>query len=58
MIFDRWGQVVFRSIGYPQPWDGTREGTPVPAGTYYYTIELNDPQVQLEAITGYISVVR
>lgn len=58
IIYDRWGQVVFRSIGYPQPWDGTRDGTPVPAGTYYYTIELNDPQVQLEAITGYISVVR
>ncbi len=58
LIYDRWGQLVFRSIGYPQPWDGTRDGTPVPEGTYYYSIELNDPQVQLEAITGYISLVR
>ena len=33
-IFDRWGQSVFRSVSYPNPWDGTFRGRAVPAGTY------------------------
>ena len=34
LVYDRWGQIVFRSTGYPQPWDGKRNGKPVPAGAY------------------------
>ena len=58
-IFDRWGQLVHRSIGYTQAWDGRRGGTDVPEGTYYYAIDLNDPLlVDLQTITGFISVIR
>lgn len=58
-IYDRWGQQVFRSIGYAQPWDGRSGGKEVPVGTYYYAIDLNDPQlVDLETITGFISIIR
>lgn len=58
-IYDRWGQLVHQSIGYTQPWDGRRNGKDVPIGTYYYAIDLNDPQlVNLETITGYISIIR
>jgi len=58
-IFDRWGQLVYRSIGYAQAWDGKRTGTDVPEGTYYYAIDLNDPLlVGFETITGFISVIR
>lgn len=42
VIFNRWGSVVFESIGYADPWDGTFKGEPLPMGTYFYTIELND----------------
>ena len=59
MVYDRWGQLVHRSIGYVQAWDGTRNGKDVPEGTYYYAIDLNDPNlVDLETITGYISIIR
>lgn len=37
-VFDRQGQQVFRSIGYPVPWDGTYNGKPVPDGAYFYVI--------------------
>lgn len=38
-VFDRWGEVIFRSPpGYPEPFDGTRNGSPLPAGMYAYTV--------------------
>jgi gliding motility-associated-like protein len=38
-VFNRYGQQVFRSVGYPKPWDGTYNGKPLPVGTYYYIID-------------------
>ncbi|MDX2360485.1 MAG: HYR domain-containing protein [Crocinitomicaceae bacterium] len=44
VIFNRWGSVVYESTGYEDPWDGTFKGEPLPMGTYFYKIELNDPE--------------
>ncbi|MCC8410572.1 gliding motility-associated C-terminal domain-containing protein [Mucilaginibacter sp. UR6-1] len=54
-IFNRNGQQVFRSIGYTSPWDGTFNSSQLPAGTYYYIIDLknNTPKV-----AGYITLLR
>ncbi len=41
-IFNRWGSVVFNSIGYERPWDGTYKGEKLPMGTYFYNINLKD----------------
>jgi len=57
-LYDRWGQEVFRSIAYPNAWNGKRRSTQVPAGTYYYIIELNEPGVDLDPITGNVAVIR
>ncbi|MBS1566842.1 MAG: gliding motility-associated C-terminal domain-containing protein, partial [Bacteroidetes bacterium] len=38
-VYNRYGQLVFRSRGYPRPWDGTYNGKPLPVGTYYYIID-------------------
>lgn len=56
LVYDRSGQEVHRNIGYVQAWDGRRNGVPVPAGTYYYVVDLNEPEV--EPITGYVSIIR
>jgi gliding motility-associated-like protein len=56
-IYDRWGQNIFRSIGYASPWDGTNRGKKLPTGSYYYVIELNSPVVYIEPYTGYISIM-
>ena len=58
LVYDRWGQIVFRSTGYAQPWDGKRNGKPVPEGAYYYTIDLNDEGLNLPTITGSLTLVR
>ncbi len=41
VIFNRWGNEVFQSTGYRSPWDGTLNGSLLPADTYYYTLRLS-----------------
>jgi gliding motility-associated-like protein len=55
-IINRWGGVVFESEGYQYPWDGTHKGKPLPVGTYYYIIDLNDGSNNL--LRGPISIIR
>ncbi|HZY38032.1 MAG TPA: gliding motility-associated C-terminal domain-containing protein [Mucilaginibacter sp.] len=54
-VFDRYGQQVFQSTGYARPWDGTNNGKPLPAGTYYYIIDLKNGQPKL---SGWVLIVR
>jgi gliding motility-associated-like protein len=58
-IFNRWGEAVYQANGYNSgnAWDGTYEGEPLPVGTYYYTIELNDEKFP-EPLTGPITINR
>ena len=56
-IYNRWGELLFRSVGYQQPWDGRYEGGLVPVGTYYYVVVLNDPDFP-EPFTGPLTVIR
>ncbi len=54
-IFNRYGQKVFYSSGYNDPWDGRLNGTPLPVATYYYVITLKNG---FEPITGSITIIR
>lgn len=45
IILNRWGQTLFHSYGYPEPWDGTYHGEPLPEGTYFYIIKLSDTEI-------------
>jgi gliding motility-associated-like protein len=38
-IFNRWGNVIFQSAGYPVPWNGSYKNETVPAGVYPYIIK-------------------
>lgn len=55
LVFNRYGQQIFKSTGYAKPWDGTYEGKPVPAGAYYYVLDLKDNK---PVISGCVMVVR
>ena len=58
-VYNRWGQLVHRSLGYAQPWDGTgRSGKPLTPGTYYYVIELNDVDLPIAPETGHVAIIR
>ncbi|MEX2590992.1 MAG: gliding motility-associated C-terminal domain-containing protein [Chitinophagales bacterium] len=54
-IFNRWGNLVFESKGYSQPWNGERNGQPLPSDTYYYVIDLNN---DTKPKSGSITIVR
>jgi gliding motility-associated-like protein len=54
-IFNRYGQKVFHSLGYPKPWDGTYNGQRLPVGVYYYVINTN---YQGQVLSGYVTIIR
>jgi gliding motility-associated-like protein len=55
-IFNRLGQIVWRSEkGYPDPWDGTSNGTPLPFDSYHYIIDLHN---NTKPFVGGITVIK
>ena len=54
-VFNRYGSIVFQSHGYPQPWDGTENGKPLPVGTYYYIISLKGDN---KPLSGSLTIIR
>ena len=41
-IYNRWGDQIFRSVGYAEAWNGSYKGAALPVGAYFYIIKLND----------------
>lgn len=46
-IYSRWGERIFRSIGYSNAWDGSYKGDPLPVGVYFYVIKLNNKENEI-----------
>jgi gliding motility-associated-like protein len=54
-LFDRWGRLIFASEpGYPEPWNGQRNGKLLPTDAYYYIIDLRNGT---EPIRGSVTLV-
>lgn len=56
-VYNRWGELLFQSVGYKEHWKGTYKGKELPVGTYYYIIDLKDP-LYPDAYTGPITILR
>ncbi|MFM8914351.1 MAG: gliding motility-associated C-terminal domain-containing protein, partial [Flammeovirgaceae bacterium] len=54
-VFNRWGNELFFSNGYVNPWDGTVQGKIFPVDTYYYIIDL---QIGIKPFVGYVDIIR
>lgn len=54
-IFNRWGSEIFSSEGYNNPWNGTYKGEPLPAGAYFYVVDLKDGS---EPIKGTVTLLK
>ena len=54
-VFNRYGQLVFHSIGYGRPWDGRFNSKLLSTGTYYYSI---DRKNNLPVVTGWLMIIR
>ena len=54
LIFNRWGNEVYRKDSYLNDWDGTWAGKALPDGTYFYILEDGEGQTY----SGYIQILR
>lgn len=55
-VYNRYGQVIYQSIGYSKPWDGRYKGEPQPSGSYIYIIQpTSNPN---DDIKGSVLIIR
>jgi gliding motility-associated-like protein len=54
-VYNRYGQAVFKSLGYDKAWNGQYNGSPLPIGTYYYII---NPKNGRKIITGSVTIIK
>ena len=58
VIFNKWGSEITSFTDLVFSWDGTFNGNDLPAGTYYYTIQLTESTGSLINQSGPITIIR
>ena len=56
-VYNRWGDLIYRSEGVYQPWDGSYNGVDLAIGTYYFVLNINEPEFP-DPITGPVTIIR
>ena len=54
-VFDRYGRTVYHNSGNYKPWDGTKNGKPLPVGTYYYYMVVSTGK---KPTTGSVTILK
>lgn len=55
-VYNRWGERVYHSKKYDEPWNGTNlKGKKLPMDSYYYVIDLHNGD---EPIVGTVTIIR
>jgi gliding motility-associated-like protein len=54
-VFNRYGAIVYRSVGYSNAWNGTFNGNLLPTGVYYYIV---NPKNGKKPYTGNVTILR
>lgn len=57
-VFNRYGQLVYEGRDLNLPWDGKRNGNPLPVGTYYWIIDGIDLHNKRLVKTGSVTLIR
>lgn len=56
-LYNRYGQVVYHSINYSQPFNGIYGGKPLPSGVYYYILDPKKVVCQGK-VSGNLTLIR
>ncbi len=54
LIFNRWGNMIYKMSGYDNSWIGTFDGKDIPDGTYFYLFDEGNGNIR----SGYIQIQR
>ena len=57
-IFNRWGEMVYRSTDNFGSWDGTFRKIPQPTGIYVYQVEIIGPNSKKIFRKGTVTLIR
>ena len=58
IIYNRWGQVVYRTSSRTQGWDGRVKGQPVASGTYIWIVSAQDVAGHKYEMKGTVTLIR
>ena len=57
-IYDRWGELLYRTLNIDEGWDGTYQGSPVPEGVYVFVITGVGFEGDLLTRSGTVTLIR
>jgi gliding motility-associated-like protein len=57
-IYDRWGQLMYRTTNYRTGWDGTFRGAKMPTGTFVYLVQAIDYRGKPLVRKGTVTLLR
>ncbi len=58
MVYNRWGECVFRSYDILKGWDGTVKGGAAELGVYHYALRYRDARNQDQVFKGSLTLLR
>ncbi len=58
VVYNNFGNEVFKSLDYVTPWDGKFNGEILPVGSYYWMVNIYQPNGEKELINGIVSILR
>jgi len=58
LIFNQWGEEIFKSVNQADGWDGKTQQTNVQIGNYAYLLDYVDDQGVRRKIGGNVTVLR
>ena len=57
-VFNRYGQLVFKTEEYDNTWNGNSSGLTLPIGTYYYEVEVRIVSGESQIFTGSLVILK
>lgn len=58
MVYNRWGQMLYRTENFDGTWDGTVNGEQLPDGAYFYTMEITEQNGEVKYLKGALNIIR
>jgi gliding motility-associated-like protein len=58
LLFNRWGELIFKSMNMDAEWDGTYGAYKAPDGIYTYVVHYKPFSTDTKTLTGHVTLIR